>query len=57
MKQVKEIYEYERKGLIIKINNLTQELEETKNNLSERINYLHKHLYEIENKYQSEIKE
>ena len=57
LKQIKEIYEHERKGLIIKINNLTQELEETKNNLSERINYLHKHLYEIENKYQSELKE
>ena len=55
--QIKEIYEQERKGLIIKINKLTQDLDITKKNLSERISYLHKHLYEIENKYKLDLRE
>ena len=55
--QIKEIYEQEKRNYIIKINNLTQELENTKANLSERINFLHKHLYEIENKHETNIRE
>ena len=55
--QIKEIYEQERKGLILKINELTQELESTKKNLSERIEYLHRHLYEVENKHKLELNE
>jgi len=55
--QIKEIYEQERKGLISKINKLTQELNDTKSNLSERIDYLHKHLYETENKHKLELNE
>ena len=55
--QIKEIYEQERKGLISKINKLTQELNDTKANLSERIDYLHKHLYETENKHKLELNE
>ena len=55
--QIKNIYEQERSGLITKINHLTQELDETKKNLSERLDYLHKHLYEIENKHKIELNE
>ena len=55
--QIKDIFSQEKKNLILKINNLTQELENTKKNLTERITYLHKHLYEIENKYESDIRE
>ena len=57
IKQIKEIYEQERKNLIMKINKLTQELDNTKKNLSERINYLHKHLYEVENKHELDLRE
>ena len=57
VKQIKEIYEQERKSLIDKINKLIQELDTTKTNLSERISYLHKHLYEIENKYKMDLRE
>jgi hypothetical protein len=57
IKQIREIYEQERKSLITKINKLTQELDNTKKNLSERIGYLHKHLYEIENKYKIDLRE
>ena len=57
VKQIKEIYEQERKNLIMKINKLTQELDNTKKNLSERINFLHKHLYEIENKHELDLRE
>jgi hypothetical protein len=55
--QIKEIYEQEKKGLILKINKLTQELDDTKRNLTERIEYLHKHLYEVENKHKKELNE
>ena len=55
--QIKDIFGQEKKNLIIKINNLTQELDTTKKNLTERITYLHKHLYEIENKYETDIRE
>ena len=55
--QIKEIYEQERKGLISKINKLTQELNDTKINMTERIDYLHKHLYETENKHKLELNE
>ena len=55
--QIKDIFSQEKKSLILKINNLTQELENTKKNLTERITYLHKHLYEIENKYESDLRE
>ena len=55
--QIKEIYEQDRKGLITKINKLTHELDITKKNLSVRISYLHKHLYEIENKYNIDLRE
>lgn len=57
VKQIKEVYEQERKGLISKINQLTQELKDTKQNLSERIDYLHRHLYEIESKHRNELSE
>ena len=55
--QIKEIYEQERKGLISKINKLTQKLNDTKINMTERIDYLHKHLYETENKHKLELNE
>ena len=57
VKQIKEVYEQERKGLISKINQLTQELKDTNKNLSERIDYLHRHLYEIESKHRNELSE
>lgn len=55
--QIKEIYEQEKKGLVLKVNKLTQELDDTKRNLTERIEYLHKHLYEVENKHKMELNE
>ena len=55
--QIKEIYEQEKKGLILKVNKLTQELDDTKKNLTERIEYLHKYLYEVENKHKKELNE
>ena len=55
--QIKDIYEQEKRGLILKVNKLTQELDATKKNLTERIEYLHKHLYEVENKHKKELNE
>ena len=55
IKKIEEIYEQERKGLISKINQLTQELEDSEKNLSERIDYLHNHLYELENRHKREM--
>ena len=42
---------------ILNKDKLTQDLDITKKNLSERISYLHKHLYEIENKYKLDLRE
>ena len=55
--EVKNAYTCEKNELIIKINELSKELVDTKTNLGEHIDYLNNQIIDIENKYKEELSE
>lgn len=55
--EVNNIFGSEKEGLLLKIEELTKELEETKTNLGEHIDFLNNRLREVENKYKDQIVE
>ena len=55
--EVKSAYTNEKNELILKINQLSKELVDTKTNLGEHIDYLNSQIIDIENKYKDELSE
>ena len=55
--EIKEIYEKEKNDLKKKIIELTKDLNSTKKNLEERIDYLHQHLNEVNLKNKNDFGE
>ena len=55
--EIKNIYQCEKNELILKINELSKELVNTKTNLGEHIDYLNNHIIQLENKYKDQITE
>lgn len=55
--EIKNIYQCEKNELIVKINELSKELVDTKTNLGEHIDYLNNHIILLENKYKNQITE
>ena len=55
--EVKSAYTNEKNELILKINQLSKELVDTKTNLGEHIDYLNNQIIDIENKYKDELSE
>ena len=53
--EIKEIYEKEKNDLKKKIIELTKDLNSTKKNLEERIDYLHQHLNELNSKNKNDL--
>ena len=55
--EIKNIYQYEKNELILKINELSKELVDTKTNLGEHIDYLNNYIIQLQNKYKGQIAE
>ena len=53
--EIKNIYNCEKKELVMKINELSKELVDTKTNLEEHIDYLNNYIIQLENKYKNQI--
>ena len=53
--EIKNVYNNERNELILKINELSKELVDTKTNLGEHIDYLNNQIIDIENRHKEEI--
>jgi hypothetical protein len=57
MNEIKNIYQYEKNELILKINQLSKELVDTKTNLGEHIDYLNNYIIQLQNKHKDQIAE
>ena len=57
MNEIKNIYQYEKNELIIKINQLSKELVDTKTNLGEHIDYLNNYIIQLQNNHKDQIAE
>ena len=55
--EIKNVYSTEKNELILKINELSKELVDTKTNLGEHIDYLNNQIIDIEKKHKEEISE
>lgn len=55
--EIKNIYQYEKNELILKINELSKELVNTKTNLGEHIDYLNNYIIQLDSQYKEMIAE